>query len=63
MGVLVYAQAYVIGVENMLLIVVLSALAAIVVGSRVRIPTRANTAKLGWMSQQWLTEYRASHLK
>ena len=49
--------------ENMLLIIVaLIASGAIVIGSRVRIQGRANGAQLGWMSQQWLADYRASHL-
>jgi hypothetical protein len=46
----------------LLIIVVLIALTAIVISSRVRVPGRVNPAKLGWMSQQWLSDYRASHL-
>jgi hypothetical protein len=46
----------------LLIIVVLIALTAIVISSRVRVPGGVNPAQLGWMSQQWLAEYRASHL-
>jgi hypothetical protein len=46
----------------LLITVVLIALLAIVISSRVRLPGRVNAANLGWMSEQWLTEYRASHL-
>lgn len=34
-------------------------LAAIYV--RLRVPGGVNDANLGWMSQQWLAEHRASH--
>jgi hypothetical protein len=46
----------------LLIIVVLIALTAIVISSRVRVPGGVNPAKLGWMSERWLAEYRASHL-
>ena len=46
----------------LLIIVLLIALTAVVIGSRVRLPGGGNPAKLGWMSQQWLADYRASHL-
>jgi hypothetical protein len=26
-----------------------------------RVPGRVNSANLGWMSEQWLAEHRASH--
>ena len=32
-----------------------------VVVLRVRVPGGVNAANLGWMSQQWLAEHRASH--
>ena len=28
---------------------------------RMRVPGGVNSANLGWMSEQWLTEHRASH--
>ena len=40
---------------------VLLSLAACAVIARMRIPGRLDAADLGWMSQQWLAEYRASH--
>ncbi len=43
-----------------LIIGVLVTLTAVVVIPRVRI-RGANGAKLGWVSEQWLAEYRASH--
>jgi hypothetical protein len=45
-----------------LIIVLLLAVTAVVISSRVRVPGGVNPAQLGWMSQQWLAEYRASHL-
>lgn len=45
----------------LLLILVLIALTAVMIGSRLRVPGGVNPAKLGWMSDQWLAEYRASH--
>jgi hypothetical protein len=39
------------------LILTVSAVAAIF---RFRVPGGVNAATLGWMSQQWLAEYRAS---
>jgi hypothetical protein len=41
-------------------IVVSIGLAATVIAIRVRVPGGVNSAKLGWMSEQWLTEQRAS---
>jgi len=35
--------------------------AAVVILSRMRVPGGVNTAPLGWMSEQWLAEHRASH--
>ena len=32
-----------------------------VVVLRMRVPGGVNAANLGWMSQQWLAEHRASH--
>jgi hypothetical protein len=43
-----------------LIIVLLIAATAIVIGSRLRVPGGVNPANLGWMSAQWLAEYRAS---
>jgi hypothetical protein len=37
------------------------ALIAFVIISRVRVPVCVNSASLGWMSEQWLTDHRASH--
>ena len=42
------------------IIVLLIALTALVTGSRLRVPGGVNSAHLGWMSAQWLAEYRAS---
>ena len=36
-------------------------LIAVVIISRMRVPGGVNSAKLGWMSEQWLAEHRASH--
>jgi hypothetical protein len=44
-----------------LVIVALIAVAAVVIGSRLRVPGGIDQAKLGWMSERWLAEYRASH--
>ena len=40
------------------LIIALVAVAAI---PRMRVPGGVNAADLGWMSEQWLAEHRASH--
>jgi hypothetical protein len=37
------------------------ALYQVVVIPRLRVPGGVNSATLGWMSQQWLAEHRASH--
>jgi hypothetical protein len=34
---------------------------AVAVVSRRRVPGRVNEAQLGWVSERWLAEYRASH--
>ena len=50
-------------VKHMLLIVILLlALTAVVISSRLRVPGGVNRGNLGWMSEQWLADYRASHL-
>ena len=36
-------------------------LVAVVIIPRMRLPGGANAAGLGWMSEQWLAEHRASH--
>lgn len=36
------------------------ALIAVVI-PRMRVPGGVNSANLGWMSEQWLAEHRASH--
>jgi hypothetical protein len=46
----------------MLFIVVLvMVLIAVVIIPRMRVPGGVNSANLGWMSEQWLAEHRASH--
>ena len=42
------------------IIVLLIAITAIIIASRLRVPGGVNPAQLGWMSAQWLAEYRAS---
>ncbi len=39
---------------------VVMVLIAIVI-PRMRVPAGVNSANLGWMSEQWLAEHRASH--
>lgn len=47
------------GVTTMwLFVIVLLTLAVLIVLPRIWVPARENH---GWMSQQWLAEYRASH--
>ena len=36
-------------------------LIAVVIVPRMRVPGGVNSASLGWMSEQWLAEHRASH--
>ena len=45
----------------LLIIGILITLTAGVIIPRVRVPGGVNVAKLGWMSQEWLAEHRASH--
>ncbi len=48
------------GGEDMLLMIgALISLTVVIILSRVR--AGMNVATLGWMSDQWLAEYRASH--
>ena len=49
--------------ENHLLFIVGAAIVLIAIGiiPRMRVPGGVNSAKLGWMSEQWLAEHRASH--
>jgi hypothetical protein len=42
------------------IIVLFIAAAALVIGSRLRVPGGVDPTHLGWMSAQWLAEYRAS---
>jgi hypothetical protein len=45
----------------MLIIGVLATLVAAVVISRMWVLGHVNAAALGWMSEQWIAEHRASH--
>jgi hypothetical protein len=36
-------------------------LIAVVIIPRMRLPHSGNSANLGWMSERWLAEHRASH--
>jgi hypothetical protein len=36
-------------------------LIAVVMIPKMRVPGGVNAANLGWMSEQWLAEHRASH--
>jgi hypothetical protein len=49
--------------ENQMLFIVgiLVVLIAVVIIPRMRMPGGVNSANLGWMSEQWLAEHRASH--
>ena len=50
------------GENHMLFIVGIAiALIAVVIIPRMRVPGGVNSASLGWMSEQWLAEHRASH--
>ena len=50
------------GENHMLIIVgVAIALVALVIIPRMRVPGGVNSANLGWMSEHWLAEHRASH--
>jgi hypothetical protein len=47
--------------EHMLLIIgILITLTAVVITPRVRMRGGVNAAQLGWMSERWLAEHRAS---
>lgn len=45
----------------LLIVVVLTMVAAVVISSRLRLPGAVDPAKLGWMSERWLAHYRGSH--
>jgi hypothetical protein len=45
----------------MFTIAVLVAISAVLITYQARIAGRGAHANLGWMSAQWLSEYRASH--
>ena len=50
------------GDKNMLFIVgIVIALIGVIGIQRMRLPGDVNSANLGWMSEQWLAEHRASH--
>jgi hypothetical protein len=50
------------GDNHMLFIVgLVMVLIAVVIIPRMRAPGGVNSANLGWMSEQWLAEHRASH--
>jgi hypothetical protein len=40
---------------------VIVVLITVVIIPRVRVPGGVKSANLGWMSEQWLAEHRASH--
>jgi hypothetical protein len=48
--------------ENLMLFIVgvVIALIAVVIIPRMRVPGGVNSASLGWMSEPWLAEHRAS---
>jgi hypothetical protein len=45
----------------LLILCVLIASIAVVIGARMRVPGGVNAGQLGWMSEEWLAEHRASH--
>jgi len=49
--------------ENLMLFIVgiVIVLITVVIISRMRVPGGVKSANLGWMSEQWLAEHRASH--
>ena len=52
------------GDNHMLFIVgVVMVLIGVVIIPRMRVPGGVNSTNLGWMSEQWLAEHRASHSK
>jgi hypothetical protein len=50
-------------VENYMLLMVgaVIVLITVVITPRMRVPGGVNASTLGWMSEQWLAEHRASH--
>ena len=44
------------------IIVLLIAVAALVLASRLRVPGGVHSEHLGWMSAQWLADYRAHRM-
>ena len=50
-------------VENVMLLIFGAVVASIAVAiiPRMRVPGGVNESQLGWMSEQWLAEHRASH--
>jgi hypothetical protein len=51
-----------LGDNHMLVIVgVIIVLTTVVIIPRMQVPGGVNSANLGWMSEQWLAEHRASH--
>ena len=51
------------GREHMLLTIgVFITVIAVVIIRKMRVPVDRNAPNLGWMSEQWLAEHRASHL-
>ena len=59
----VCAVAVVAQVENHMLLIVgaVIVLSAVVIIPRMRVPDGVNASTLGWMSDKWLAEHRASH--
>ena len=45
----------------LLILGVVIVLIAVAIVPRMRVPGGVNSANLGWMSEQWLTEHRTSH--
>ena len=45
----------------LLIIGMLIAVLAVALIVRARVPGGVNSSQLGWVSQRWLAEYRASH--
>ncbi|HEY0874894.1 MAG TPA: hypothetical protein VGD94_15585 [Vicinamibacterales bacterium] len=43
------------------IVAIIVVLIAVVIIPRMRVPSGVNSANLGWMSEQWLAEHRASH--
>jgi hypothetical protein len=50
------------GGNHMLFIVgIIIVLTTVVIIPRMQVPASVNSANLGWMSEQWLAQHRASH--